>query len=203
MGMIKTILMHMFGRPQGRLGRLGGRIMALTNARCGAWVSDLLQIAPSDRVLEIGFGPGVVIAQLSNVARVGYIAGIDPSKEMFEQARARNAIAIKNGRVDLRCESVESLPFQDNTFDKALAVNSMQVWSDPAAGLREMARVMKPGARVALGFTPHSGQKKKGLVEKLRAAGFANTNVVERDDCFCALGQKQGLSHQNPPEVSL
>jgi hypothetical protein len=50
---------------------------------------------------------------------------------MVEQARARNAAAIESGRVDLRRGSVESLPFDDDTFDKALAINSMQVWPDP------------------------------------------------------------------------
>src|SRR5262249_14465067 len=51
---LKPILMHMCGRPRGLLGRLGGHIMARTNAECGAWVSDLLQIASNDSVLEIG-----------------------------------------------------------------------------------------------------------------------------------------------------
>src|SRR6476469_5617717 len=113
-----------------------------------------------------------------------------PSREMVEQARARNTTAIQNGRVDLRRGSVISLPFDDNSFDKALAINSMQVWPAPAVGLREMRRVMKSGARVALGFTPYSGQPNKGLTEALMVAGFTNANVVEKDTWFCALGVK-------------
>ena len=58
---MRSILMRMFGRPQGVLGRLGGVIMARMNADCGAWVSDLLKVGPNDSVLEVGFGPGVVI----------------------------------------------------------------------------------------------------------------------------------------------
>jgi ubiquinone/menaquinone biosynthesis C-methylase UbiE len=72
---------------------------------------------------------------------------------MVEQARARNATGIQSGRIDLRHGSVESLPFDDNSFDRALAINSMQVWPDAAAGLREIRRVLKPGGRIALGFT--------------------------------------------------
>ena len=164
--------------------------MAHTNADCGAWVTELLEIGPCDSVLEVGFGPGVIIQRLSKLAAAGHIAGIDPSQEMVAQARARNATAIKNGRVDLRRGSVEQLPFDDNAFDKALAINSMQVWPDSAAGLREMRRVMKPGAEVALGFTSYSGQQNQGLTQTLTAAGFTKAKVVEKDRWFCALALK-------------
>jgi ubiquinone/menaquinone biosynthesis C-methylase UbiE len=187
MSVTRNILMHMFGCPRGVLGRLGGIIMARMNEDCGAWVADLLEIGPNDSVLEVGFGPGVIIQRLSKLACAGLVAGIDPSREMVEQARARNAAAIERGRVDLRRGSVESLPFDDATFDKALAINSMQVWPDSAAGLPEMRRVMKPGAKIALGFTPYSGQPNEGLTEILSSAGFMKADVVEKGNWFCAL----------------
>lgn len=187
MSVMRNILMRTFGRPQGVLGSLGGMIMARTNEGCGAWVIDLLDVGPNDNVLEVGFGPGVIIQRLSKLASAGHVAGIDPSREMVEQARTRNATAIQNGHVDLRRGFVDSLPFGDNSFDKALAVNSMQVWPDPVIALREMRRVMKSGARVALGFTSYSGQPNTGLTETLMAAGFTNANVVGRDSWFCAL----------------
>ncbi len=84
-----------------------------------------------------------------------------------------------------------SLPFEDSTFDKALAINSMQVWPDILAGLREMLRVIKRGGKVALGFTPNSGQpNRSGLAETLTAAGFAKARVVEKDKDFCVLAIK-------------
>ena len=187
---MRSILMRMFGRPQGVLGRLGGVVMARMNADCGAWVSDLLKVGPNDSVLEVGFGPGVVIQRLSQLAAAGHVAGIDPSREMVEQARARNAPALQGGHVDLRHGSVESLPFDDNCFDKALAINSMQVWPDAVAGLREMRRVMKPGGEIALGFTPYSGQPNQGLKETLIAAGFTKAHVVETSKGFCVLATK-------------
>jgi ubiquinone/menaquinone biosynthesis C-methylase UbiE len=190
MSVLRPVLMHMFGRPRGVLGRIGGVVMAHTNENCGAWVTELLEIGPCDSVLEVGFGPGVIIQRLSKLALNGHVAGIDPSKVMVEQARARNAIGIKGGLVDLRRGSVESLPFDDNSFDKALAINSMQVWPDAYAGLTEIRRVMRPGASVALGFTPYSGQQNRGLTEMLGAAGFTKATVVERDNWFCALALK-------------
>ena len=117
--------------------------MARSNAECGAWVSDLLQLASNDSVLEVGFGPGVLINRLSKLAPAGRIAGIDPSIEMVEQARARKITAIQRGSVKLQCGSVASLPFESNTFDKVLTINSMHVWPDAIGGLREIRRVMK------------------------------------------------------------
>jgi SAM-dependent methyltransferase len=187
MSLAQSMLLRTFGRPQGVLGRLGGLVMARMNPECGAWVANLLEVEPSDRVLEVGFGPGVIIQRLSNLASTGHVAGIDPSRVMVEQARARNASAIQSGRVDLRHGSVDNLPFDDNSFDKALAINSMQLWPDAVAGLREVA---KSGGRVALGFTPYSGQANRGLTETLIAAGFTRAQVVEKGKNFCALATK-------------
>jgi ubiquinone/menaquinone biosynthesis C-methylase UbiE len=83
-----------------------------------------------------------------------------------------------------------SLPFADNTFDKALAINSTHVWPDAVARLREMRRVIKPGGEVARGFTPYTGQPNTGLAETYAAAGFAKAHVVESDKNYCALAIK-------------
>src|SRR5688500_16409651 len=101
MRLIESILMRAFGRPAGVLGRLGGMIMARTNQWMARRTIDLLEVQPSDRVLEIGFGPGVGIEFLANAIPSGWVAGIDPSEEMVEQAAARNATGIETGRVEL------------------------------------------------------------------------------------------------------
>jgi ubiquinone/menaquinone biosynthesis C-methylase UbiE len=188
--LMRSFLMRMFGRPEGVLGRLGGIIMGRMNADCGAWVSDFLAVGPNDSVLEVGFGPGVTIQRLSKLAAEGHVAGIDQSREMVEQARARNTTALQSGHVDLRFGAVESLPFDGNSFDKALATNSMQVWADAVAGLREIWRVMKPGGKIALGFTAYSGQPNRGFEATLIAAGFTKAQVVETGKAFCVLATK-------------
>ncbi|WP_315785774.1 class I SAM-dependent methyltransferase [Fischerella sp. JS2] len=187
LGIIDSLLMQMFGRPQGILGRLGGFILARTKRDFTQWVIDLLEIQPDDKVLEVGFGPGVGIEILAAAVSTGYIAGVDYSKEMVEQAKARNAKAMETGLVQLQYGSVEKLPFADHTFDKALAINSMQVWTDAMAGLRSIRRVMKVGGKIALGFTPHSGQSSTGLTEMFTTAGFTEAHLVETDRGFCVL----------------
>ena len=155
---VRELLMRMFSRPKGVLGRLGGVIMARVNRDAAAQIIEMLNVRPDDKVLEVGFGPGVAIQMLLHHVPAGSVAGVDQSQEMVRQAAARNADALRSRRADLRYGSVERLPFADETFDKALAINSMQAWPDARAGLREIQRVLKHGGNVALGFTVNSGQ---------------------------------------------
>ena len=72
-------------------------------------------------MLEVGFGPGVLLGRLS--ALTMHVAGVDRSREMIAQARARNANAIERGGVALHSAPAHSLPLKAHTFEKALAVN--------------------------------------------------------------------------------
>lgn len=192
-GIVDGLLMQMFGRPKGLIGRLGGIILARTKRDFTQWVIGLLEVQPDDKVLEVGFGPGVGIQILAAAVSTGYVAGVDSSKEMVEQARARNAKAIETGSVQLQYGLAEALPFADDTFDKALTINSMQVWSDAMVGLREMRRVMNVGGKIALGFTLYSGQSSTGLTEMLTTAGFTEARLVETEQGFCVLAIKSWL----------
>jgi len=153
-------------------------------------IIQMLDIRPDDKLLEVGFGPGVAIQLLLDRVPAGSVAGIDYSQEMVRQAAARNAAALRNRRVDLRYGSVERLPFADEAFDKALAINSMQAWPDARAGLREIQRVLKRGGSVALGFTVNSGQRKEAVAESLTAAGFVQAQIVDGSNLLCAIATK-------------
>ena len=82
---------------------------------------------------------------------------------------------------------MDRLPFGDNSFDKVLAINSMQVWPDATAGLSEISRALRPDGILALVFTIHSGQQREGVPERVSAAGFGGVRGVEGDQAFCVL----------------
>ncbi len=172
------------------MGKIGGRILARTNRKCAAWVVDLLGVEPSDQVIEIGFGPGVGLELLASAAPSAKIAGVEVSEEMLRQAAARNKTAIENGQIQLRFASAKNLPFPDRSFDKALSINSLHIWSDPDAGLREVWRVMKLDGTLAFAITPQSGRGREGLVSMFTAIGFSDVRILEGEDGFCVLATK-------------
>lgn len=95
------------------------------------------------RALDVGCGPGALTAEL--VRRLGpdSVNAIDPSESFVTAARQRLP------EVDIKLASAEQLPFEDGAFDVAMAQLVVQFMNDPAAGLREMARVTRPGGVVA------------------------------------------------------
>lgn len=138
----------------------------------------MLGVGARDRVLEVGFGPGVGIEVLAKLGSAQTIVGIDPSPEMCEQARKRNAMYIASGRISLRQGCVESLPFTAAEFDRALTIRSVQLWADATAGLREIRRVLRPGGRIVCALARDSGQTPQRLAEILVSAGFAGVQVL-------------------------
>jgi ubiquinone/menaquinone biosynthesis C-methylase UbiE len=142
-------LLGQFGRPSGLLGRLAGLSMA-QHDQDDRWVVDLLEVQPTDRVLEVGFGPGVAVKLLAARATAGLVAGVDHSEVMVRQARGRNQAAVQAGRVELRPGSVSALPYPAAHFTKALSIHTLYFWPSLRDGLRELHRVLAPGGRLVL-----------------------------------------------------
>jgi len=138
--------------PSGLLGRVLARIMASETAAVNEKALELLQIEPTDYVLEIGFGHGRTVARAAALAWAGVVSGIDVSHDMVHLATRRNRPLIEEGRVKLQQGDSVRLPYDDGSFDGVYAVHTVYFWSHPHEHLREIHRVMKDGARVVLGF---------------------------------------------------
>jgi SAM-dependent methyltransferase len=190
-----------FGRPSGLWGRAAGLVMAhrSSNRKRNAWAVSLLEVRPDDRVLEVGFGPGLAILDLSRIAHEGYVCGIDHSELMLRQASRRNADGIGRGVVDLRLGSVDDLPDFDALFDKILAVNAIMFWNEPDARLEGLRRLLRPGGLIAVVHQPRgpgasdetSAAKGREIAAALVRAGFSGVRVETmrlKPAVVCALG---------------
>ena len=201
-GRFKQRFIAQFGRPTGFWGKVAGTIMAHrpSNRERNYWTVALLDIQPGDRVLEIGFGPGLALERVSRMVVNGFVAGIDHSEVMLRQAQKRNAKAIREGRVDLRMASVAALPSYPKPFDKILAVNSVQFWPDPVENLKMFRQILKPGGRIALTFQPRNPgateedaqRAGREILANLSRAGFSQVSLktlpLKPVSAVCVLG---------------
>jgi SAM-dependent methyltransferase len=182
-----------FGHPRGTAGRVAGWVMAHrpSNRQRNRWVVSLLEVQPTDRVLEVGFGPGLAIAELArHVGDQGHTYGVDHSEVMLRQATRRNAAAIAAGRASPTLGTVEALPpALGGPFDAILAVNSLGFWPAPTEGLKELRRRLRPGGRIAIASQPRypgatastSRNAARGIEALLRDAGYTTTRTETLD----------------------
>jgi len=102
-----------------------------------------------DVVLDVAAGTGAVALEL--VRQKGCsVVGVDQSPEMLAEARRRLVLAAEAKRVRLVEASAERLPFEAASFDGLTAAYLLRYLSDLPAGLRELARVLRPGATASL-----------------------------------------------------
>jgi demethylmenaquinone methyltransferase/2-methoxy-6-polyprenyl-1,4-benzoquinol methylase len=106
------------------------------------------EVAPraQERILDVATGTGMVTAELRRRADCS-VVGLDQSKEMLAAARVR--FANDASRVELVEGQAEELPFDDESFDALTVTYLLRYVDDPPATLRELARVVRPGGRVA------------------------------------------------------
>jgi len=204
-----------FGRPTGLPGRMAGWVMAhrSSNRRRNAWAVSLLDVQRNDRVLEIGFGPGVAIRELARLAADGYVCGLDHSEVMLRQAARRNADAMRRGQVELRLGSVERLPAFEAPFDKILAVNALQFWDQPVEPLGQLRRVLRSRGRIAIAFQPRgpgatdkvATRTGREIAAALGDPGFSGVRLETlklKPAVVCALGINASSGADLPPSPS-
>jgi SAM-dependent methyltransferase len=119
------------------------RFMGRYAPTLAAAMVDAAGIEPGMRVLDVGCGPGGLTHELVSRAGPDGLAAIDPAPQFAAACQERHP------GVDVRVGPAEDLPWDDGTFDAALAQLVIAFMRDPDRGVREMARVTRPGGTVA------------------------------------------------------
>ena len=104
--------------------------------------------AAGARVLEVGCGPGHLSIRLAEQGLD--VTGLDLDPSMIERARANAIEADATNRPTFVVGDAAALPFPDATFDVAVSTFSVHHWTEPATGLAEIGRVLRPGGRALI-----------------------------------------------------
>jgi ubiquinone/menaquinone biosynthesis C-methylase UbiE len=193
-----------FARPSGLIGRIIGLIFAYrsSNVRRARWTVQQLKLAPDDRVLEVGCGPGVALRACLKILKSGEAVGVDHSDVMIDQARRRNSRAVRKKRLRLVVGTINDLPPDEPPFGKILSINVIQFIADKETFIADCARRLSPAGLLATTFQPRGRNPTreaalamaKTLSELKSKSGLINirTETLEtKVPAICVIAQKR------------
>jgi demethylmenaquinone methyltransferase/2-methoxy-6-polyprenyl-1,4-benzoquinol methylase len=140
---------EMFAQLPKHYDEVGAALSFFQDPRWRRAAVEAVEATPDDWVLDVACGTGLVSRAL--VKRWGCgVLGLDQSEPMLERGRDKLATEPQlAARVMMNRGEAEALPFPDASFDHLTFTYLLRYVDDPAATLREMARVVKPGGRIS------------------------------------------------------
>jgi len=193
--------------PQGDYGRKVAKMMNEGNAIMIDAAITNADIHEGDIVLEIGFGNGSHLEKIARKVENGSVAAIDSSETMVQEASSINQSLIASGQLDIRLATIDQIPFDDDTFDKVITVNTIYFWEDNEKCGKEILRVLKKGGTVVIGlrekeklkllkflkggFTRYSIDEVEALMRNIGFSKVWHTSVPDKPaDAVCVMAQK-------------
>ena len=163
-GVRRALWIPFFGVPDGGLGRAGIRLLAKRHAAFAAMAKEL-DLQPDDDLLDIGCGPGGLLAE--QAAHVRFVAGLDLSDLSLGKARQALADRITAGTAEVVQGDAMELPWADGRFSVVSSMNCLKFVPEPARAVREMFRVLRPGGRafITSDHKAHPHQDESGKVD--------------------------------------
>lgn len=182
-------------KPKGKLGNIQLKSMNKEHTPLALWNLKHLDIKPNDIVLDVGCGGGININRMAEKAKKVY--GVDYSIESVKLSREVNRDLIGQGKVEVLEGDVQSLPFEDNTFDIITAFETVYFWPNIEKSFGEVKRVLKPGGTFMMGMESNGSDNlpmkiSKKLIDMevysddeltgfLKANDYSNITVYLRD----------------------
>lgn len=191
----KKFLAAQLCQPSGLFGKfMMADLLNKHNEKMNHFAVERLDIQPTDKVLDIGFGGGITIAEMLKMIDTGKIYGIDFSLVMVEQAKQKFKPEIESNKVSIEFGDVKQLAFAEKKFDKICTVNTIYFWNEPLANLKEIKRVLKSDGKLVVGTRSADKMKElpvtqynfrlydpEAVRDLLVESGFNNVSIDRRD----------------------
>jgi len=162
-------------KPEGEYAIQIGEFMNNGNLLINLNAIENLKLNDGDQILEIGMGNGFFVKNILSFGDSVKYSGCDYSETMVNESLNRNKEFVLNGRAAFFQANADNLPFENESFDKVMTVNTIYFWENPEAVLAEIRRILKPKGGIVIGIRPKRTMEKYPFVKY----GF---NMFSKDD---------------------
>ncbi len=195
-------------KPVGIGGKIMVNIMNRGHASLSNWGFTFLSPIYEEKVLDIGCGGGANIAKMLEMNEKAHVTGVDYSEVSVDKSKKVNQKAIASDRCEVLQGNVQSLPFEDETFELVTAFETVYFWPTIENSFKEVHRIMKSGGRFFICNESDGEDKaskdwekkiegmkvytKEEIVTALERAGFHAVTVHHDKDRhrMCFVGRK-------------
>lgn len=199
--MIAAPANDIFRQPAGYKGKVAGWLMARENKARSSWLVEQLDIQPYQHILEVGYGTGNALQEVAGRLKIGYLAGIDHSLSMYQQAYRKNKSYIEQQLLHLHFGDLRELSYPTHYFHTIYGSNVHFFWKDPQAEFIRLSSLLKSNGKLVMVFQPRWARQEDAIrqsAEKLRndyiEAGLIDVRIEYRDmypvTCISVIGVK-------------
>lgn len=143
--MLRKFIASQFKKPSILFGRFASNIMIKNNQKNYDRLIKELDTHPHEKLLEIGYGPGVGIEMVAKACSSCIVHGIDFSQLMYKQASEYNKSFINSGIVQLQYGDFLKTPVISNNYDKIFCLNVIYFWNELRSPFEKVFSLLKEG----------------------------------------------------------
>lgn len=203
MGLLQKLIINCQKPASDIWGRLMLAGMNFGHNQISLWcIKNCIQLNGNEDILDIGCGGGKNISNLLKRTS-GKVCGIDFAEQSVIKSKKTNSKAILQGRAEIQEASVFSIPYEDENFDVATALETIYFWPNIIEDFKEVHRVLKPGGKFVVCNEMSNREENiwtsvldmniltaDELTEKMIQAGFSRHEVYQKKKTICVVAYK-------------
>ncbi|HWK05499.1 MAG TPA: class I SAM-dependent methyltransferase [Puia sp.] len=182
-------------------GKLAACLLSMKSKQRSDWTIEQLNIQPYQHILEVGYGAGHILQEVAHRLKVGFLAGIEHSIPLYQQAYRRNKRFIQQQLLQLHIGDLNELSYPPHYFHSIYGSDPHFFGQEPQLEFMRLSSLLKSRGRLVMVFQPREARKEAAIHqagERIRedyeAAGLTNIRIEYRDmypvTCIAAVGFK-------------